>query len=237
MDLGDLKTIKPAVDEFLSKESRLDVLYNNAGVMIPPKEELTKDGYDLQFGTNVLGHFLLTRLLLPKLLESAQGGHARIVTMTSVVRLSGILDFATVKPGRARDATSAWVLYFQSKLGDEILAQELARRYGNRGIVSLATAPGNLDTSLWKHHANAKPLMHKLTKTRLKPPRLGALAPLYAATMPEAAKHNGRTWRPYGLLAGDNPLATNPALGRDLWTWCEEQAIKVVGELPDVKTA
>ncbi|KAI4520680.1 NAD(P)-binding protein [Schizophyllum commune Tattone D] len=237
LNLGDLKTIQPAVEEFLSKESRLDVLINNAGVMIPPKEELTKDGYDLTFGTNVLGHFLLTRLLLPILQKTgSQGNSARIVTMTSVVRLVGILDFATMVPGKARDATSDWVLYFQSKLADEILALELARRYGEKGIVSIGTAPGTLMTDLWLQQKRKSPLQYKFSQMRLKPPHLGALTPLYAATMPEAKGFNGKTMRPYGIVAGDNPLATDPALGRDLWDWCDEQLVKVFGEMTEVKT-
>ncbi|KAL1739731.1 NAD(P)-binding protein [Schizophyllum fasciatum] len=236
LNLGDLKTVKSAVEGFLARESRLDVLINNAGVMIPPKEELTKDGYDLTFGTNVLGHFLLTRLLLPILQATgAQGEPARIVTMTSVVRLVGLLDFPTTIPGRARDSTSDWVLYFQSKLADEILALELARRYGEKGIVSIGTAPGTLNTSLWLAQKRKSPLQYKFSQMRLKPPHLGALTPLYAATMPQAKGWNGKTSRPYGLDAGENPLAMDPALGRDLWAWCEEQLTKVFGEIPEAK--
>jgi len=87
LDLSDLKGIKAAAEEFLSKETQLHVLFNNAGVMVPPVEQLTADGYDLQFGTNVLGHFYFTKLLLPTLIATAKtssDGKARVVNTSSL---------------------------------------------------------------------------------------------------------------------------------------------------------
>ncbi|EGN95245.1 hypothetical protein SERLA73DRAFT_95927, partial [Serpula lacrymans var. lacrymans S7.3] len=113
-----LKLDQVAAEEFLSKETQLHVLINNAGVMFPPKDLLTADGYDLQFGTNVLGHHYFTKLLLPTLISTAQtspDGKARVVTVASSAHLFGSLDFATFKDGPVRKKMSPQSLYGQSK--------------------------------------------------------------------------------------------------------------------------
>lgn len=143
LDLGDLTTIKPTVQQFLSQENRLDVLFNNAGVMIPPKGSRTTQGYDLQLGTNCVGPFLLTKLLIPTLLETAKiapPGTVR-VTWTS----SGAADLMAPKGGV--DVTSlgaelnkgAWGWYGVSKGGNVLHALEMQRRYGEQGIMSLVS--------------------------------------------------------------------------------------------------
>ena len=117
-------------------------------------KDVTADGYDMQFGTNVLGHFLLTQLLLPALLkgkESSGDGHARVITISSGYAYIGHIDFDTLKDGPARQKQSTEVLYQQSKLGDILIAFELARRYGDQGIVSITLHPGILKTDLLRH--------------------------------------------------------------------------------------
>ncbi|KAG6808463.1 hypothetical protein H0H92_004035, partial [Tricholoma furcatifolium] len=118
VDLADLPSIKAGAEEFLSKEKELHVLFNNGGVMIPPIELLTEQGYDLQFGTNVLGHFYLTKLLLPALLagaKSSSDGKARVVNTSSSAHMSGALDFNTFKDSPKRKKTASFTLYAQSK--------------------------------------------------------------------------------------------------------------------------
>jgi retinol dehydrogenase-12 len=136
LDLADLRSIKAAAEEFMSKESELHVLFNNAGVMFPSMEEVTKDGYDLQFGTNVLGkafersswnlaltdvdagHFYFTKLLLPRLLSTAQTsppGTVRVVNVSSAAAYFGKLNFNTFKDGPARKKVSKLKGYTQSK--------------------------------------------------------------------------------------------------------------------------
>ncbi|KAI0369416.1 NAD(P)-binding protein [Pilatotrama ljubarskyi] len=86
LDLSSLASVKRAAQEFLSREHELHILFNNAGVMMPPIDQVTKDGYDLQFGTNVLGHFYFTELVMPALLagvESSPDHHARVITTSS----------------------------------------------------------------------------------------------------------------------------------------------------------
>ncbi|KAG6857168.1 hypothetical protein H0H87_008738, partial [Tephrocybe sp. NHM501043] len=163
LDLADLKSVKAAAAEFQEKEKELHILFNNGGVMNPPLGEVTADGYDLQWGTNVLGHFYFTKLLLPTLISTAKASpekHVRVLTTSSVTHYYGSLDFNTFKDGPARrnKLFALYHLYSQSKLvhlrgslGDLILAMELARRYGDQGIVSTAINPGNLETELTRH--------------------------------------------------------------------------------------
>lgn len=155
LDLANLRAVKEAAEDFLSKEIRLDILFNSAGVMMCPVQECTADGYDLQFGTNVLGHFYLTKLLLPALLakssNSAANEPSRVVTTSSIGHNPGRLDFATFKDGPKRRKAWTQTLYFQSKLGNIVFANELARRYGDQGLVSTSVNPGNLDSDLYRY--------------------------------------------------------------------------------------
>ena len=122
--------------------------------MWAPVTEVTADGYDLQFGTNVLGPFLFTKLLLPALLKgkaSSPDDHARIVVTSSAYAYLGHLDFETFKDGPARQKLSTEELYNQSKLADALVAFELARRYGEQGIVTVALHPGIIKSELMRH--------------------------------------------------------------------------------------
>ncbi|THH01125.1 hypothetical protein EW026_g1514 [Hermanssonia centrifuga] len=124
LDLADLKAIKQAAEDFQTKETQLHVLFNSAGVMFPPIEMVTADGYDLQFGTNVLGHFYFTRLLTPMLLSTAAstpGGKVRVINTSSMGHLMGNkhIDYETLKDGPQRVKMGTQKLYFQSKFAAE----------------------------------------------------------------------------------------------------------------------
>lgn len=189
LDLANLRAVKEAAEDFLSKEIRLDILFNSAGVMMCPVQECTADGYDLQFGTNVLGHFYLTKLLLPALLakssNSAANEPSRVVTTSSIGHNPGRLDFATFKDGPKRRKAWTQTLYFQSKLGNIVFANELARRYGDQGLVSTSVNPGNLDSDLYRYMPR---FLHSLVQLSLYPCSFGALTQLYAGTAPEAVE-------------------------------------------------
>ncbi|KAF5338971.1 hypothetical protein D9611_008806 [Ephemerocybe angulata] len=225
LDLGDLKSIKAAAEEFLSKESDLHILFNNAGVMLPPLSDVTADGYDLQFGTNVLGHFYFTKLVLPALLKGAKtsgDGTARVLNTSSGASLfaSGI-DFNTLKDGPARKKTFSGLLYNQSKLGNILFSNELARRYGDQGIVSAAMNPGNLNSELSRHMGAIGAFTLKLF---LHPVPLGALTQLYAGTTAEGANLNGKYLGPWARVrTNPNPVASDAKLAGELWEWCEDQ--------------
>ena len=149
LDLADLPSVKRSADAFLAKESRLDVLWNNAGVMLPPAGSRTKQGYELQLGTNCLGPFLFTKLLTPLLVRTAKDaptGSVRAVWLSSsVAELAspkGGLDMSDLEYKKAKPA---WVTYGASKAGSILYAQEFARRYGKEGVLSAVCESLSLD--------------------------------------------------------------------------------------------
>jgi len=233
LDLASFASIRSAAADFTSRESRLDVLFNNAGVMDPPIEQLTKEGYDLQFGTNVLGPYLLTTLLLPTLLATAkETGDARVVNTSSlghVLGPPGGVDYDTLKPGaagsagdvaRRRMGTSG--LYYQSKCGPILFSNELAKRYGAQGLVSTSLNPGNIQSDLGRHWVAVKKLMMKLFVT-LHPVSQGALTQLYAGTSPDAKLHNGKYLIPWARVGNTREDMADPEASAKLWAWMEAQ--------------
>ncbi|KAJ2919177.1 hypothetical protein MD484_g1196, partial [Candolleomyces efflorescens] len=229
LDLASLKSVKAAAEEFLSKETDLHVLFNNAGVMVPPIADLTTDGYDLQFGTNTLGHFYFTKLLLPALLKGAKSssdGTARVVnTSSSASMFTSKINFDTLKDTRARRKTSPNTLYAQSKLGNAIFAKELARRYGDQGIVSTGLNPGNLTSELQRHMG---PIEGRLVRALLlHPTPMGALTQLWAGTTQEGATLNGKYLIPWARVGTGNPAINDEKLGADLWKWFEDQVANI----------
>ncbi|CAE7204582.1 unnamed protein product [Rhizoctonia solani] len=155
LDLADLRSVRRAVEEYKSMEQELHVLYNNAGVMMSPPELKTANGYDLQFGTNVLGPYLFTTLLLPTLIHTARtsplaGGTARVVNASSGVHWAaprGGVNYASLTPNHKeadeiRHKMGTTSLYAQSKWAVVAFSNELARRYGSQGIMSVALHPG-----------------------------------------------------------------------------------------------
>ncbi|KAI8995252.1 NAD-P-binding protein [Trametes punicea] len=224
LDLADLHSIKRAAEEFLSKEQRLDVLFNSAGLMYPPVEETTKDGYDLQFGTNVIGHFYLTKLLLPFLIASAKtspDGKARVINTSSMGHsfVSGI-DFDTLRDGPKRIKAGTLKLYSQSKFGNVVFSNELHRRYADQGIVSVSLHPGNLKTELQRYSSKIGVM---LTRCLLYPAPMGALTQLYAGTTPEGAKLGGKYLIPWARVGRAKKETDDPELGRKLWEWLENE--------------
>ncbi|KAF8956997.1 hypothetical protein BDZ97DRAFT_1955212 [Flammula alnicola] len=229
VDLADLKSVKAAAEEFQSKEKELHVLFNNAGVMAPPIDQLTAQGYDLQFGTNVLGHFYFTKLLLPSLLAGAKSspdGKARIVNTSSSASLFiKTVDFNTVKDSlAARKKKGTQLLYCQSKLGNVLFSNELARRYGDQGIVSISLNPGNLNSDLQRH---VSMIETALLKPILYAPSYGALTQLWAGTSPQGAELNGKYLIPWARIGTGNPAGEDPKLAGELWKWLEEQVENV----------
>ncbi|KAG2065335.1 NAD(P)-binding protein [Suillus decipiens] len=223
LNLANLRSVKASGEEFLRREPVLDVLFNNAGVMTPPVELLTDDGYDLQFGTNVLGHFYFTKIVMPALLVGAAqspDGTARIVNTSSNGHWFGSLDYKTFKDSSARKQKSAISLYGQSKMGNVLFAAEVARRYGNQGIVSTALNPGAIKTELARHNSSffrmiASMIFHDVS--------FGALTQLYAGTTAEGAKLNGKYLVPWARIGNTHPEGQDPQQASELWNWLEEQ--------------
>lgn len=145
LDLDDLTTIKKSAEDFLSKETKLDILWNNAGVMFPPKGSRTKQGYELQLGTNNVAPFLFTKLLTPLLLSTAKAsppGSVRVVWVSSSMAEIGApkngvdmaaLDFESL------NGKSDSHKYGVSKAGNILHCKEFAKRYGGDGIISVVS--------------------------------------------------------------------------------------------------
>jgi retinol dehydrogenase-12 len=140
-----LTTIKKSASEFLSKESKLDVLWNNAGVMVPPQGSKTKQGYELQLGTNNVAPFLFTKLLTPILTKTAKEappGSVRVVWVSSSAAEAfspkGGVDMENLDYKKDK---AAWHKYGVSKAGNVLHAKEYARRFGGEGILSLVCVP------------------------------------------------------------------------------------------------
>lgn len=189
VDLGDLASIAAFGSRLAAIREKVDVLINNAGVMTPPARKTTADGFELQFGTNYLGHFALTAHLLPLLMR---GTMPRVVTLSSIaVRGNGIaINFDDLQAEREYKPMP---VYGQSKLACLMFALELQRRSeaAGWGIASIAAHPGVSRTDLL-HNApgrrSAQGLLRSLLWFLFQPAAQGALPTLFAATSPDARK-------------------------------------------------
>lgn len=140
LQLDDLTTIKTSAQQFLARESRLDVLWNNAGVMVPPQGSKSVQGYELQLGINNLGHFLFTQLLHPLLVETARTApknSVRVVCVSSSAADNApkpAIDFSNMD---YHTEEGIWSKYSRSKAGNVLHSVEYARRAGSEGIISM----------------------------------------------------------------------------------------------------
>ncbi|KAI0686994.1 NAD(P)-binding protein [Earliella scabrosa] len=230
MDLASLASVKKAAAEFMSKELELHVLFNNAGVMYPPIDQLTKDGYDLQWGTNVVGHWYLTELLMPALLagvKTSPDHHARVITTSSSGAYLETLHWDTFKDTPARRKMTDQMLYFQSKLGNAIVARQVAKRYADQGIISISLNPGNIQSELQRHLP--KLLRRILNVVLFYPTPYGALTQLFAGTMPEALNYNGEFMIPFARLGRCRDEVYDDEIGQRLWQWMEDETKRLKG--------
>ncbi|KAI0725375.1 NAD(P)-binding protein [Fomitopsis betulina] len=223
LNLANLASVRNSAAEILSKETELHVLYNNAGVSTVPIDWLTDDGYDMTFGTNVVGHFLFTKLLLPALLagkETSEDHFARVIWVSSYTAYMATLNYTTFRDGPTRKKAGYALMYFQSKYAAVVLAHECARRYAEQGILSLSVNPGNIKTEIMRY---ASPVDLKFVELFLKlyPVDYGALGQLWAGTMPEALNHNGEFVVPWARVASPRKDAFKEKVGVKLWTWLE----------------
>ena len=177
LDLASLASVRDFAKRFLAEHQRLDILINNAGVMIPPKT-ITMDGFELQFEANYLGHFLLTGLLLPTINKTSG---ARVVSLSSIAHRGGQIDFDSFKAERGY---SRWGHYSQSKLACMMFALELQRRLEKSGskILSLVAHPGGSKTDLQRHSFAIKLLGMAMSQSS----DAGSMPTLRAAIDPNA---------------------------------------------------
>lgn len=229
LDLASLKSVNDFAARLSQQRDTLDLLINNAGVMVPPTRQETSDRFELQLGTNYLGHFALTARLMPLL---RKGSAPRVVTLSSVAARQGQIDFNDLQSTKAYNAMRA---YGQSKLACLMFAFELQRRSeaGNWGITSIAAHPGISRTELL-HNAPGRWSLTGLTRSLLwflfQPPAQGALPTLYAATAPDAeggayyGPHGMGEMRGYPAPSRIPPQATDRAVAARLWDVSEQIA-------------
>ncbi|MFF9549839.1 MULTISPECIES: SDR family oxidoreductase [Methylobacterium] len=222
LDLAELASVAAFAERMCGELNSVDCLINNAGVMTPPTRQVSKDGYELQFATNYLGHFALTAHLLPLLCRARQ---PRVVTLSSVAARSGRIILEDLQAERAYRPME---VYSQSKLACLLFALELQRRSEAKGwgLASLAAHPGVSRTDLLPNGAGQHSIPG-LARTYLwflfQPAPQGALPTLYAATSPSATggAYVGPT-RLYETRGAPGPaklpsLARDADLARSLW--------------------
>lgn len=201
LSLEDLTTIKPAVEIFTASESRLDALFNNAGVSLPPRGSVSAQGHELQMATNCLGHYIFTQLLLPILLrtaESAPPAEVRVVWTSSIaVDASApkggmiISELTDIPSNQQRN-------YLNSKTGNWFLASALAGQVGSKGILSVTQNPGNLKTGLLRH---APKLLGIVSAPLLYHAKMGAYTELWAGLSGDLGIEDGGKYVvPWGRL-------------------------------------
>ncbi len=225
LDLGDLASVKQFATEFSSRFDRLDLLINNAGVMVPPHTK-TKDGFELQFGTNHLGHFALTAHLLPMVMATPL---SRIVTVSSIAARRAKINFANLDGSKGY---SPMPFYRQSKLSNLLFAIELQNRLERAGssAISVACHPGISVTNLLSRGSGKETgaVMKWIMGIVAQPADRGALPTLYAATHPDLRGGEyigpdgpGNT-KGYPVLNSDPAKLFDQALATRLWDVSEK---------------
>lgn len=228
LDMASLASIRAFAEAFAARKVPLDLLINNAGVMALPKREVTEDGFERQFGTNHLGHFALTGLLMPQLLAAPS---PRVVTVASLAHRNGKIDFNNLQ---SEKKYTPWGAYGESKLANILFARELDARAKAAGskLVSIPVHPGVSLTNIVENGPGAKgPKMLALKllgPVLMQPDTAGALPTLYAAVSPEAK--GGEYIGPDGFMEfKGSPVVVKPrangldaAVGKRLWTASEE---------------
>lgn len=236
-DLASLASVRRAADEALARFDGIDLLINNAGVMACPQAK-TQDGFEMQFGTNHLGHFLLTNQLVP-LLE--KGTEPRIVNLSS--RGHHIDGVHFDDPNFERRAYDPWLAYGQSKTANILFTVALEKRLAPRGIHAYALHPGGIHTNLGRHmsHADMEALMERIlrnaeahgqTPQPFKSIPQGAATTCWVATADELAGRGGLYAEDCHVAEQDdeNPAigvrsyAIDPANAERLWALSEEMA-------------
>ncbi|OJD25430.1 hypothetical protein ACJ73_03196 [Blastomyces percursus] len=237
LNLSDLTTIKSSAEKFLSKENKLHVLFNNAGVMTPPKGSNTAQGYELQLGVNNIGPFLFTKLLTPTLVSTAKTeppDAVRVIWISSIAMETGAPKSVGVPVDRLDTLTdgksSQYLNYSISKAGNYLYAAEFAKRYSTDGVLSVALNPGNLASDLSRHRGF---LLKAFTRPMQYPPLLGAYTELFAGLSPDVTDKVPGNWIiPWGRVASvrkDLIEATKTeaeggnGTALKFWEWTEKQ--------------
>ncbi|KAH7148185.1 hypothetical protein EDB81DRAFT_932494 [Dactylonectria macrodidyma] len=220
LDLASFQSVKAAAADFLNRESRLDILVNNAGIMMTP-EGLSEEGYEIQFGTNVMGPALFTQLLLPVLRRTAKiNSQTRVVMLSSAAHVRAPSDsykFDELRTIMSHRGTTE--RYTMSKLADLQYSKALAEREKHVKIVPVH--PGMVATNL--HHASSgfflKPFLYAAVGLFATPVEKGALSQIWAAVSPDA--QSGQYYGPVGKAESGSKLSQKRDLQEELFQWIQ----------------
>lgn len=201
LDLADSKSIKEFAEAFTAGESKLNILINNAGVMVCPYGK-TADGFEMQIGVNHMGHFLLTYLLLDLIKRSAP---ARIITVSSMAHSWGSINLDDINSEKSYDKQKA---YSQSKLANVLFSRSLAKRLEGTGVTTYSLHPGVVQTDLWRHLSASQQVLMKIAKPFTKNSVQGAQTTIYCAVEPSLEKETGGYY-------SDSAAASCSTKGRD----------------------
>ena len=236
IDLGSLASIRQAAEQFHARWSQLHVLVNNAGIMATPLS-YTPEGFELQFGTNHLGHYLLTRQLLPALLAA---GGARVVVLSSSAHRRSDMHFDDLN--YQHHPYDKWEAYGQSKTTNALFAVGLTRHFGRQGITANAVNPGGTHSGLQEQLSRDDLLalgwidQQGHDTSHFKTPEQGAATSIWAAVGQELEGIGGRylencqeatPYDPHGERSGMHfqgylPYALDPDRAERLWTISQE---------------
>lgn len=235
LDLASLASVREFAARFAAAHPTLDLLINNAGVMACP-QGVTADGFEMQFGTNHLGHFLLTNLLAPTLIATARDGRkVRVVNLSSRAHVRNEVDFSDPHY-RAREYEK-WEAYGQSKTANVQFTVALDRRLAPHGVRVFAVHPGVIGTPLMRHlNRDDLVMLSKTAADRgatlaMKSVPQGAATSVYAATAPELAGKGGIYLEDCGIAPNDDvsmdfgvrSYAIDPAKAEALWDLSERE--------------
>jgi NAD(P)-dependent dehydrogenase (short-subunit alcohol dehydrogenase family) len=233
LDLTSFSSIAEAASTFKRQETRLDILVNNAGIMASPYST-TKEGYEIQFGTNHMGHALLTKLLLPTMLETSknEGADVRIVSLSSEghrLAVSKGIDFDQ----QALQQESTWRRYGSSKLANVLFARSLALEYPS--ITSVSLHPGVILTDLFinlRSNVFLKVglwiygIIGMVLPGHFRSSEGGALNTTWCATTGKDGLVNGAYYKPVGVKSEGSGMARDEGLRRKFWEWTEGELQK-----------
>ncbi|KAI1102528.1 hypothetical protein F4804DRAFT_312796 [Jackrogersella minutella] len=233
LDLADLTTIKDSADQFLQREQKLHILFNNAGVGYPDRDAKTKQGYELQLGVNCIGAFALTKFLTPTLVSTAKTSppsSIRVIWVSSSAA-EAISPKGFVEGLPQIQERSAIDKYSLSKLGNYLHSTEFAARYKMDGVVSISLNPGALDSEFWRDQGAMTTWV--LRRTLLHAPVYGAYTNLFAAFSDEITlAQSGSHIAPWGMMwkvskemvdASKTIAEGGTGIARQFWAWTEEQ--------------
>lgn len=226
MDLSSLDSVATAARTVIAESDRLDILMLNAGIMAAPPG-LTRDGYELQFGTNYVGHVLLVKLLLPVLQQttSLPGADVRVIMVSSHALVyapkQGVV-FDSLKSDA--ENLGAYGRYGQSKLAMTLWTREMARKYPQFKFASIH--PGVVQTNLFNGATGSPMIIRMLTKLAtsaclLTPVDQGARNQLWASVSKDVK--SGEYYEPVGISGPASPLAEDDGLAERVWEWTEKE--------------